>query len=135
VQEISAASSEQDRGVEQINRAIAQLDQVIQQNASASEEMAATSEELTRQADQLQEGISFFRIGDEAHQTHGVRLAQHSFTVPSEPAPAEAEETSKSGNGNGNGNGNGHGASDPRELQPVTADSVRDELDSEFKEY
>ncbi|HEX8947535.1 MAG TPA: methyl-accepting chemotaxis protein, partial [Dissulfurispiraceae bacterium] len=54
VQEISAASNEQNSGAEQINKAIQQLDQVIQQNASASEEMASTSEELASQAEQLQ---------------------------------------------------------------------------------
>ena len=47
VQEINAASKEQDTGAEQINKAIQQLDQVIQQNASAAEEMASTSEELS----------------------------------------------------------------------------------------
>jgi len=62
VQEISAASKEQDTGAEQVNRAIQQLDQVIQQNASASEEMASTSEELSSQAEQLQDSISFFKI-------------------------------------------------------------------------
>ncbi|GAG59366.1 unnamed protein product, partial [marine sediment metagenome] len=51
VQEISAASAEQNSGVDQINKALAQLDTVIQQNASASEEMASTSEELSSQAD------------------------------------------------------------------------------------
>ncbi len=63
VQEIAAASKEQDTGAEQVNKAITQLDQVIQQNASASEEMASTSEELSSQAEQLQDTISFFRIG------------------------------------------------------------------------
>jgi methyl-accepting chemotaxis protein len=62
VQEITAASREQDSGAEQINTAIQQLDQVIQQNASASEEMASTSEELTSQAEQLNEAISFFKV-------------------------------------------------------------------------
>ncbi|MBF0224865.1 MAG: MCP four helix bundle domain-containing protein [Desulfobacterales bacterium] len=62
VQEISAASNEQNSGVEQINKAIQQLDQVIQQNASASEEMASTAEELSAQAEQLQSSISFFKI-------------------------------------------------------------------------
>jgi methyl-accepting chemotaxis protein len=61
VQEISAASNEQNAGAEQINKALQQLDQVIQQNASASEEMASTSEELSSQAEQLQSSISFFR--------------------------------------------------------------------------
>ncbi len=66
VQEISAASKEQDTGAEQINKAIQQLDQVIQQNASASEEMASTAEELSSQAEQLQSTISFFRIDERA---------------------------------------------------------------------
>ncbi|BDV42460.1 hypothetical protein GURASL_13830 [Geotalea uraniireducens] len=69
VQEISAASREQDTGAEQINRAIQQLDQVIQQNASAAEEMASTSEELASQAEQLQTSIAFFKVDD-------VRLAR-----------------------------------------------------------
>ena len=66
VQEIAAASKEQDTGAEQVNKAITQLDQVIQQNASASEEMASTSEELSSQAEQLQDTISFFKIGNTA---------------------------------------------------------------------
>ncbi|MCL5237716.1 MAG: methyl-accepting chemotaxis protein [Nitrospirae bacterium] len=64
VQEISAASKEQNTGAEQINQAIQQLDQVIQQNAGASEEMASTSEELASQAEQLQSSIAFFRVDD-----------------------------------------------------------------------
>jgi methyl-accepting chemotaxis protein len=62
VQEIAAASMEQDRGAEQISRSIVQLDQVIQQNASASEEMASTAEELSSQADQLQDSVNYFRV-------------------------------------------------------------------------
>ncbi|MCP4151520.1 MAG: PAS domain-containing protein [bacterium] len=64
VQEISAASSEQDSGVAQINKAIQQLDQVIQQNAGSSEEMASTSEELSGLAQSLQQTVAFFKIGD-----------------------------------------------------------------------
>ncbi len=62
VQEISAASSEQNSGVEQLNGAIQQLNQVIQQNASASEEMASTAEELTSQAEQLLQSVDFFKL-------------------------------------------------------------------------
>jgi methyl-accepting chemotaxis protein len=62
VQEITAASREQDSGGAQINKAIQQLDQVIQQNASGSEETSATSEELASQAAQLQTAIAFFRV-------------------------------------------------------------------------
>jgi methyl-accepting chemotaxis protein len=64
VQEISAASSEQNAGAEQVSKAILQLDMVIQQNAGASEEMAATSEELASQAQHLQDAIKFFKVGD-----------------------------------------------------------------------
>jgi methyl-accepting chemotaxis protein len=63
VQEISAASNEQNAGAELINKALQQLDQVIQQNASASEEMASTSEELSSQAEQLQSSIAYFHLG------------------------------------------------------------------------
>ncbi|WP_136514540.1 methyl-accepting chemotaxis protein [Geomonas edaphica] len=68
VQEISAASREQDTGADQINRAIQQLDQVIQTNAGASEEMASTAEELSSQAEQLQTAVAFFKIDDHARR-------------------------------------------------------------------
>ena len=78
VQEIAAASREQDAGAEQINKAIQQLDQVIQSNASASEEMASTSEELSSQAEQMQQTMSFFQLNG-----HGRRAA-----LPAGKAPA-----------------------------------------------
>ena len=62
VQEITAASREQDTGTAQISKAIQQLNQVIQQNASAAEEMSATSVELSSQADRLQSTITFFKV-------------------------------------------------------------------------
>ena len=64
VQEITAASKEQDAGSEQINKALQQLEKVIQQNASAAEEMASTTEEMTGQSDQLMSALGFFRTGD-----------------------------------------------------------------------
>jgi len=66
VQEITAASKEQDTGAEQINKALQQLERVIQQNASASEEMASTTEELTGQSDQLMGALGFFRTGEDS---------------------------------------------------------------------
>jgi len=62
VQEIAAASMEQNAGADQINGAIQQLNQVIQQNAAASEEMASSSEELSGQAEQMKEVVSYFII-------------------------------------------------------------------------
>jgi methyl-accepting chemotaxis protein len=65
VQEISAASKEQNLGADQINGAIQQLNHVIQQNAGAAEEMSSTSDELSSQAEQLQSAISFFKVNEE----------------------------------------------------------------------
>jgi len=64
VEEISAASNEQNIGAEQINSAILQLDQVVQQNASASEEAASMSEELSSQSDQMESTILFFKVNE-----------------------------------------------------------------------
>ena len=69
VQEITAASIEQNSGADQINNAINQLNQVTQQNAAASEEMATSSEELSSQAEQLQDIISFFKIDNNASKS------------------------------------------------------------------
>ena len=62
IQEINAASLEQNSGAEQINNAMQQLNQVTQQNAAASEEMATSSEELSSQAEQLKEVVAYFKI-------------------------------------------------------------------------
>jgi methyl-accepting chemotaxis protein len=66
VQEITAASIEQNSGAGQINNAIQQLNQVTQQNAAASEEMATNAEELSQQAEQLKEIIAFFKLNYDA---------------------------------------------------------------------
>lgn len=62
VQEIAAASTEQNNGANQVNNAMQQLGNVTQQNAAAAEEMATSSEELAAQAAQLLELISFFKL-------------------------------------------------------------------------
>lgn len=64
VQEISAASSEQSNGANQVNSSVQQLNNITQQNASSSEEMASNAEELSAQAQQLNEIISFFQFDD-----------------------------------------------------------------------
>ena len=62
VQEIAAASEEQNSGVVQVNGAIQQLNNVTQQNASSSEELAASAEQLVGQAEQLKKLVSFFKV-------------------------------------------------------------------------
>jgi len=67
IHEISAANKEQSAGADQINIAIQQLNMVTQQNAATSEELSTNAVELSAQAEQLQEIISFFKIGNEDH--------------------------------------------------------------------
>ena len=69
VEEISAASNEQQTGVDQITSAIHQLDKIIQSNAASSEELASTSEQLAAQAEQLKETIQYFKISDNQQVT------------------------------------------------------------------
>jgi methyl-accepting chemotaxis protein len=66
VQEIAAASIEQNTGADQVNNAIQQLNQITQQNAASAEEMATSSEELANKAQQLLELISYFKIYENA---------------------------------------------------------------------
>jgi len=61
VQEIAAASFEQNSGANQVNSAIMQLNVVTQKNAAAAEEMSSSAEELSSQADQLKSIISFYK--------------------------------------------------------------------------
>ena len=100
VQEIAAASREQDAGAEQIGKSIQQLDAVIQQNASASEEMASTAEELSSQAEQLAAMIAFFTLDENVlaaakggQRREQVRIA-HMGGRSGENRPAVAEAAS-----------------------------------------
>ncbi len=62
IQEITAASIEQNLGAEQVNNALHQLNHITQMNASAAQEMSAGADELANQARQLEEMVTFFRI-------------------------------------------------------------------------
>jgi len=112
VQEISAASNEQNSGADQINKAIQQLDQVIQENASATEEMASTAEELSSQAEQLQDIIGFFRTGNEMRRAKRQAVTarpahtEAKKTATAKDAPRQIAGVKKAGpNGNGSGDG------------------------------
>jgi methyl-accepting chemotaxis protein len=65
VQEIAAASIEQNSGTGQINNAVQQLTQVTNQNAASAEELSSNAEELASQAELLKDVISFFKLSNE----------------------------------------------------------------------
>ncbi|MDB5850174.1 MAG: methyl-accepting chemotaxis protein [Rhodoferax sp.] len=60
--EITAAASEQNQGIGQINTAIAALDQMTQQNSALVEESAAAAESLNGHATQLAAAVSTFKL-------------------------------------------------------------------------
>jgi len=124
VQEISAASKEQDAGAEQINKAIQQLDLVIQQNASASEEMASTAEELSGQSEQLQEMIAFFRVKAEAR---GLRDGQGKDRGDFKPRIAHVR-TDQEPQQDRAGEGRGGGIN-------LDLDAGGDQLDEDFERF
>jgi methyl-accepting chemotaxis protein len=69
VGEITAASTEQAQGVEQINNAVTEMDKVVQQNAATAEESASASEEMNAQAEQMKhmvQGLVIFVEGQRA---------------------------------------------------------------------
>lgn len=65
VQEITAASIEQNAGVEQINTSIQQLNHITQQNAVVSDEISKNSKALHNYADELRDIISYFKFDKE----------------------------------------------------------------------
>jgi methyl-accepting chemotaxis protein len=76
VQEIAAASLEQNSGANQVNNAIMQLNSVTQKNAAASEEMSSSAEELASQAEQLRDTISFYKTADDLRLLTKTRQSQ-----------------------------------------------------------
>jgi methyl-accepting chemotaxis protein len=62
VNEISTASVEQNKGIQQVGEAVGQMDVVTQQNAALVEEGAAAAESLRQQAEQLVDVVRGFRL-------------------------------------------------------------------------
>jgi methyl-accepting chemotaxis protein len=65
VHEISAASTEQASGIEQVGNAIAQLDRGTQENAALVEESAAAAETLSRQSAEMVQAAAVFKLADD----------------------------------------------------------------------
>ncbi|MFC5547266.1 Cache 3/Cache 2 fusion domain-containing protein [Massilia aerilata] len=73
---ISAASTEQTGGIENINRAIGEMDQVTQHNAALVEEASAAAQAMQEQAGQLARAVRLFKLDDaQAAQAAGARPA------------------------------------------------------------
>lgn len=60
--EISAASEEQSKSIDEAGRAISQMDEVTQQNAALVEQAAAAAQSFDDQAERLHTGVSKFKL-------------------------------------------------------------------------
>jgi methyl-accepting chemotaxis protein len=86
ISEISAASTEQTTGIDQVNQAVTSMDETTQQNAALVEEAAAAAESLVDQANQLADAISQFKL--EGKISSGVSHKVASFKAHSVSASA-----------------------------------------------
>ncbi|MBY0238315.1 MAG: MCP four helix bundle domain-containing protein [Burkholderiaceae bacterium] len=98
--EITSASQEQTRGIEQINQAIAHMDQSTQQNAALVEEAAAASQSMQEQANKLVRVVGFFSTGAQAApaaiRSHAVALAPKATPARAPVKPAARKTPPKS---------------------------------------
>ena len=88
MKEISASTTEQATGLNEVNGAVNQMDQVVQQNAAMVEEATAASHSLKNEAKALMELVGRFRVG-EGSVIAKSRPAQTTYRPPAQPsAPA-----------------------------------------------
>ncbi len=88
--EISAATSEQSRGIDQVNQSVTQLDQMTQQNAALVEESAAAASSLKDQAGRLAQAVSVFRVDHAGTQASRVIEKARAPSRASSPATSSA---------------------------------------------
>ncbi|HOS36406.1 MAG TPA: methyl-accepting chemotaxis protein, partial [Treponemataceae bacterium] len=148
VQEISAASNEQNSGAGQINSAIMQLDQIVQQNASAAEESASMAEELASQAEQMQASMEYFKIDSSGTIRNTPKPAGKTMPVPGKkPAEAAAGNVKQNAPSKDSAKSGKSTAKAPGVSAVKTASGIHlnldndtppkgtDDLDGEFKEF
>ncbi len=102
--EISAASTEQSSGIDQVNHAITSMDEVTQQNAALVEEAAAAAESLSEQAANLMDTVAQFKLSGSNTERRsanspmrgGSRSVQAKSPTPT-PKPIPAKVMQKTG--------------------------------------
>ncbi|AUQ25268.1 methyl-accepting chemotaxis protein [Dickeya zeae] len=93
--EISAASDEQSRGIEQIGQAVTEMDGVTQQNAALVQEASAAAASLDEQAQSLAASVASFDLGSSS-TLHVPRTATPALK---RPAPKTAALPARSSHG------------------------------------
>jgi methyl-accepting chemotaxis protein len=99
--EITAASSEQSAGIDQVNAAVTSMDETTQQNAALVEQAAAAAESLVEQAIQLSDVVSVFKLSNAGGSSDNRRAVdsplrapiKKAHAAPSKPAPKVVAKT------------------------------------------
>ncbi|TCS38335.1 methyl-accepting chemotaxis protein [Paucimonas lemoignei] len=88
--EITAASTEQTAGIEQINLAISQMDNATQQNAALVEEAAAAAQSMQSQAGKLAQLVGVFKVNSAtvARTLPAQKAGASKAAAPKSAAPA-----------------------------------------------
>ncbi len=83
---ISAASSEQSKGIAEISSAVAQMDEATQSNAALVEESEAASRSMLDQVERMRRSVSLFKTADQIAFQHGARSPAHQVEPPGKMA-------------------------------------------------
>ena len=89
--EISAAATEQSKGIGQVNTAVMQLDRMTQQNATLVEQSTAAAQSLREQVNSLTQVVGRFSLGDAAAPA----AAAHSPQRQAQTVLAQAKQRAK----------------------------------------
>ena len=141
IAEVSSASQEQAKGIEQIGVAVTEMDKLTQANAASAEESASASEELSAQANELNDMVNTLVS---IVRGSGSSVQQMRRPPAARPAPGKApkrsaapvpkahakHDWSPAGNAR-NGNGQGHAPTAARNGQreaviPLNDDELKD---------
>ncbi|AYP25766.1 methyl-accepting chemotaxis protein [Pantoea agglomerans] len=95
VEEITVASAEQARGIEQVGIAMIEMDGVTQQNAALVEESASASQSLREQATQLLHSVSVFTLNSTAHEHAPLSTIAESVTEQTSLKKTYPDKTEK----------------------------------------
>jgi methyl-accepting chemotaxis protein len=144
IADVSAASDEQAKGIDQIGSAIGEMDKVTQSNAASAEESASASEELYAQAKELGDmvvvlvgivkGGSAESAPEETHRSVRAPAPRHAAAAKPRKLPSKGGSKPVSGGdwtpqpmaqASRNGHSNGH-AVRAESIIPLSEDDLKD---------
>ena len=89
--DITAASQRQSKGIEEVNNAITEMDELTQRNAALVEQSAAAAQSMQDQAQRLADAVSIFKLGSEGDAL----VASVAVSAAPGPAPRAALKVAK----------------------------------------